>query len=77
MPGLPLMLIKCYKNEIKEKYSAVRKLLFDLWEVISFVFSFESLIMLVLIHSLMSDSAIPWTVAYQAPLSMGCPRQEY
>ena len=53
------MLIKCYKNEIKEKYSAVRKLLFDLWEVISFVFSFENLLMLVLIHSLMSDSAIP------------------
>ena len=70
------MLIKCYKNEIKEKYSAVRKLLFDLWEVISFVFSFESLLMLVLIHSLMSDSAIPWTVAYQAPLSMEFFRQE-
>ena len=25
----------------------------------------------------MSDSAIPWTVAYQAPLSMGFSRQEY
>ena len=26
----------------------------------------------------MSDSfAVPWTVAYQAPLSMGFPRQEY
>ena len=26
----------------------------------------------------MSDSsATPWTVALQAPLSMGCPRQEY
>ena len=25
----------------------------------------------------MSDSVIPWTVAYQAPLSMGFPRQEY
>ena len=24
-----------------------------------------------------SDSAIPWTVAHQAPLSMGFPRQEY
>ena len=25
----------------------------------------------------MSDSAAPWTVACQAPLSMGLPRQEY
>ena len=25
----------------------------------------------------MSDSATPWTVAYQAPLSMGFPRQAY
>ena len=25
----------------------------------------------------MSDSATPWTVALQAPLSMGLPRQEY
>ena len=25
----------------------------------------------------MSDSVIPWTVAHQAPLSMGFPRQEY
>ena len=25
----------------------------------------------------MSDSATPWTVAYQAPLSMAFPRQEY
>ena len=25
----------------------------------------------------MSDSATPWTVAYQAPLSMGVSRQEY
>ena len=28
-------------------------------------------------HSVMSDSAIPWTVARQAPLSMGFSRQEY
>ena len=27
--------------------------------------------------SVMSDSAILWTVAHQAPLSMGFPRQEY
>ena len=27
--------------------------------------------------SVMSDSAIPWTVACRAPLSMGFPRQEY
>ena len=26
---------------------------------------------------IMSDSVIPWTVALQAPLSMGYPRQEY
>jgi len=25
----------------------------------------------------MSDSATPWTVAHQAPLSVGFPRQEY
>ena len=25
----------------------------------------------------MSDSATPWTVAREAPLSMGFPRQEY
>ena len=25
----------------------------------------------------MSDSATPWTIAYQAPLSMGFSRQEY
>ena len=28
-------------------------------------------------RSVMSDSATPWTVAYQAPLSMGFSRQEY
>ena len=27
--------------------------------------------------SLVSDSATPWTVAHQAPLPMGFPRQEY
>ena len=27
--------------------------------------------------SAVSDSATPWTVAHQAPLSMGFPRQEY
>ena len=31
----------------------------------------------VLSHSVMSDSAMPWTVALQAPLSMGFSRQEY
>ena len=29
------------------------------------------------IHSVMSDSVTPWTVACQAPLFMGFPRQEY
>ena len=28
-------------------------------------------------RSVMSNSATPWTVAHQAPLSMGFPRQEY
>ena len=28
-------------------------------------------------HAVMSDSAIPWTVARQAPLAMGFSRQEY
>ena len=28
-------------------------------------------------HSAVSDLAIPWTVAHQAPLSIGFPRQEY
>ena len=28
-------------------------------------------------HSVMSDSAIPWTVAHQAPLSMEFSRQGY
>ena len=28
-------------------------------------------------HSVVSDSVIPWTVAYQAPLSMEFSRQEY
>ena len=32
---------------------------------------------LCLTHSAVSDSATPWTVAHQAPLSMGFSRQEY
>ena len=28
-------------------------------------------------HSALSDSVTPWTVAHQAPLSMGLPRWEY
>ena len=28
-------------------------------------------------HSVVSDSATPWTVVHQAPLSLGFPRQEY
>ena len=31
----------------------------------------------ILSHSLVSDSETPWTVACQAPLSMGFSRQEY
>ena len=30
-----------------------------------------------LMHSVVSDSATPWTVAHQAPLSMEFSRQEY
>ena len=30
-----------------------------------------------IVSSIMSDSAIPWTVVHNAPLSMGFPRQEY
>ena len=33
--------------------------------------------MCVLSHSVVSDSATPWTVAYQAPVSMGFPGQEH
>ena len=28
-------------------------------------------------HSVVSDSATPWTIAHQAPLSMGFSRHEY
>ena len=31
----------------------------------------------VLSHSVVSDSAILWTVAHQAPLSMGFPKKEH
>ena len=33
--------------------------------------------MCVLSRSVVSDSATPWTVALQAPLSIGFPRKEY
>ena len=33
--------------------------------------------LLLLSCSVISDSATPWTVAWQAPLSMRFPRQEY
>ena len=35
------------------------------------------LVVLMLSHSVMSDSVTPWTVARQAPLSIGFLRQEY
>ena len=36
------------------------------------------MLLLLFSHYVMSDSfATPWTIAYQAPLSMGFPRQEY
>ena len=34
-------------------------------------------VVLMLSRSVMSDSATPWAVAHQAPLSMGFSRQEY
>ena len=37
----------------------------------------KSQIMFMLSHSVVTNSEIPWTVALQAPLSMGFPRQEY
>ena len=36
-----------------------------------------TLLLLLLSRSVMSDSLTPWTVAYQAPLSMEFSRQEY
>ena len=39
---------------------------------------FKLIVVLLFIHSVMSySSATPWTVACQAPLSMGFSRQEY
>ena len=38
---------------------------------------FWKFIISLIIHSVMSDFATPWTVACQPPLSMGFPRQEY
>ena len=35
------------------------------------------MICLLCVCSVMSDSAIAWTVAFQAPLSMGFSKQEY
>ena len=37
---------------------------------------FSSHLLLLLSHSVVSDSVTPWTVAHQAPLSMGFCRQE-
>ena len=36
-----------------------------------------NLTVIVLVTQVMSDSVTPWTVAHQAPLSMGFSRQEY
>ena len=38
---------------------------------------FRSTVTCVLKSSIVSDSATPWTVAHQSPLSMGFTRQEY
>ena len=39
--------------------------------------TFRSLLKLMSIESVVSNSEMPWTVACQAPLSMGFSRQEY
>ena len=45
---------------------------------IKFILEFFIYNLLLFSHSVMSNSfAIPRTVAYQAPLAMGFPRQEY
>ena len=45
--------------------------------LVSFTWLFLSLPTTLLSHSVVSDSATPWIVAHQAPLSMGFSRQEY
>ena len=42
-----------------------------------FVAIVRLLLLLLFSHSVVSDSAIPWTVAHQASLSMKFPRQEH
>ena len=37
----------------------------------------DALFLIVCAYSVMSDSETPWTIAHQAPLSMGFSRQEY
>ena len=44
---------------------------------LSFIFNYCDVLCAVLTRSVVSDSAIPWTAAHQAPLSMGFSRQEY
>ena len=41
------------------------------------IYAIDSGCVCVLSHSVMSDSATPWTAPLQAPLSVGFPRQEY
>ena len=38
---------------------------------------YSSLGLLLFSHSVVFNSAIPWTIAHQAPMCMGFPRQEY
>ena len=42
-----------------------------------YAFHLSIVLVCVLSHSVVSDSATPWTAAHQVPLSMRSPRQEY
>ena len=55
-----------WKDVIEENFRYLRG-----WEIQEFI------IKLLCSCSVVSDSATPWTIACQAPLSMAFPRQEY
>ena len=55
----------------------MKKRLIHRRSLLSKVFSKYFNLACMLSHSVLSDSVIPWTVARQAPLSIGFPRQEY
>ena len=67
LPGLPLSQL-FWRNTVTAKISTLEVLKGCLGGVCMSV---------CVSRSIVSDSAIPWTVAHQAPLSMGFPRQKY